>query len=187
MLSALPSSPSSLSSGELNSIHIPFVLILGVLYFWMKFAIDAHLLLNLYKNEIESSGRLIHNACLKTIFSLAFFQFCMMLKQFGSSKFISGSVILVIFVFTIAVYMLYSDRFLRPELFNDEEFRMDKAFIESWKALFSHPLVPGHDKDLLQPNNQSYNNVKKDNVSLNNLKQSGISSNTRGRGDRSMF
>ena len=168
-------------------MHIPFVLILGVLYFWMKFAIDAHLLLNLYKNEIESSGRLIHNACLKTIFSLAFFQFCMMLKQFGGGKFLSGFVILVIFIFTIAVYMLYSNYFLRPELFNDEEFRMDKAFIESWKTLFSHPLADGPDRDLLPPINQNLFNMKQNNVSVNNLKQSGVSNNTRGRGDMSIF
>jgi hypothetical protein len=153
----------------------------------MKFAIDAHLLLNLYKNEIESSGRLIHNACLKTIFSLAFFQFCMMLKQFGSSKFISGIIILVILVFTIAVYILYSDHFLRPQLFNDEEFRMDKAFIENWKSLFSHPLSSDYNKDLLQANNQSANNFKQNNASFNNIKQSGISNNSRGRGERSIF
>ncbi len=123
------------------SIHIPFVPILGVLYFMMKFSVDCHLLLNLYKSEIESSGRLIHNACLKAIFALAFFQFCMMLRQLGGGKFVSGLIILVIFIFTIAVYILYSDRFLRPELFNDEEFRMDKEFIRNWRSLFSHPLT----------------------------------------------
>ena len=49
---------------------IPFVLALGIIFFLLRYIVDCHLLLNLYKREIESSGSLIHNACLKAIYCL---------------------------------------------------------------------------------------------------------------------
>lgn len=41
------------------SIQIPLIVFLGIFYFVIRFFTDAHLLLNLYKIEMESSGRLI--------------------------------------------------------------------------------------------------------------------------------
>ena len=55
------------------SIQIPLVVILGLIYFIMRFLTDTHLLLNLYKKEIESSAVLIHKVFSKTIFLLCFY------------------------------------------------------------------------------------------------------------------
>lgn len=98
---------------------------------------DCHLLLNLYKREIESSGNLIHNACQKTIYSLMFFQLCILLKFVGSEKYLIALFVGIIFGLTIIVAILYSNRFLRPQLFKDEEFRMDSSFIQRWTDMYS--------------------------------------------------
>lgn len=59
--------------GLLNSIHIPFVPLLGLIFFVVWYLVDCHLLLNLYKGETASSGWLVHNACNKVMFALVFF------------------------------------------------------------------------------------------------------------------
>lgn len=43
------------------------IVFLGIFYFIIRFLTDAHLLLNLYKIEMESSGRFIHNVISKVL------------------------------------------------------------------------------------------------------------------------
>jgi len=116
------------------------VLILGIIYFVARYIVDCHLLLNLYKREIESSGKLVHNARLKVIYCLLFFQLCIILKFVGSEKYLIAFIIGFMFVLTIIVCILYSHRFLRPQLFKDEEFRMDSSFIHKWSELYSQHI-----------------------------------------------
>lgn len=64
-----------------------------------------------------------------------------MLKFFGSEKYLIGILIGVTFVLTVWVVILYNDRFLRPQLFKDEEFRMDPSYVEKWTHIYSQHLA----------------------------------------------
>jgi hypothetical protein len=117
------------------------VLGLGIIFFLLRYIVDCHLLLNLYKREIESSGSLIHNACLKAIYCLLFFQLCIMLKFVGSEKYVTATLLGCMLIFTAFVTFLYNDRFLRPQLFKDEEFRMDVQVLNNWAHLYTQHLA----------------------------------------------
>lgn len=60
-----------------------------------------------------------------------------MLKFVGSEKYLIAFLAACILILTAFVVFLYSDRFLRPQLFKDEEFRMDPSFVEKWTEMYS--------------------------------------------------
>lgn len=119
---------------------MPFVIIAGLFYFLVRFLIDCHLLLNLFKNEIDSSGELIHNICLKVIFLLCFYQFCIFVKILAQGDYPSALVLFVMLVFTIIVYALYNKKFLRTELFVDEDYNFEEMYLREWYEKYSHPM-----------------------------------------------
>ena len=101
------------------SIHIPIVVVLGIVYYLMRYLTDSHLLLNMFKKEIESSGELMHKVTVKVIFLLLFYQFCIFLKIFYED-YILGSLVLFIMLFTGIVYFLNLREIMRTNLFLDE-------------------------------------------------------------------
>lgn len=63
-----------------------------------------------------------------------------MLKFVGSEKYLIAFLMACILVLTSVVVFLYSDRFLRPQLFKDEEFRMDPSFVDRWTEMYSQHI-----------------------------------------------
>ena len=55
------------------SIHIPLVVLLGILYFLMRLACDSFSMNQIFKKDIESSGDLIVSTLNRIVFSLGFF------------------------------------------------------------------------------------------------------------------
>lgn len=116
------------------------MLIIGVLYFLVRFFIDCHLLLNLFKTEIDSSGELIHNICLKVIFLLCFYQFCIFIKVLAQQEYVAAIILLTILTFTIIIYIIYNKKFLRTELFIDEDYNYDEFYLKQWYEKYRHPM-----------------------------------------------
>ena len=63
-----------------------------------------------------------------------------MLQFIGTEKYLIALIVGIMFVFTIIVCILYSDRFLRPQLFKDEEFRMNPEYIKKWTEMYSQHI-----------------------------------------------
>ena len=101
---------------------------------------DCHLLLNLFKNEIDSSGELIHNICLKVIVLLCFYQLCIFIKMLAQGDYISALVLIVMFIFTAIIYILYNKKFLRTELFVDEDYNFEEVYLKEWYEKYRHPM-----------------------------------------------
>lgn len=150
------------------SIHIPFVLFFGILYFIMKYYTDAHLLLNMYKNEIDSSGKLVHNACIKVIALLLFFQFCVFLKVFIENKLLS-LLLLVMFVLTFIVYIFNLKEILRTDLFIDEIYDLSNEFLKEWHRKYSHPMMIEASTGVKQVTNQDFDLTQKLGVDFEEL------------------
>lgn len=122
-------------------MYIPIILVVGVLYFAFRLLVKSHVLLNLYKAEIDSSGALIHNISLKVIGLLIFYQLCIMIKIIGQKQFVVAGVLAVMLAFTIIVFGLYMHRgLIRLDLFVDQNYNIDKSFIRQWKNLYKHPV-----------------------------------------------
>ena len=123
------------------SIHVPPILVLGVLYFFIQFATNAHLMLNIHREEIDSSFSIVHNACSKVISILIFFQICIFFNIIYSSSYgISGLLFLVI-ILTITFGFFFDKKFLRPEIFLDEEVELNSRHMRQWKDHFTHPSL----------------------------------------------
>ena len=120
---------------------MPFVIIFGVIFMGYKLFVDAHVLLNVQRSEMESSGIVLHNACLKIIGVLAFFHLAMFVRYLGEKKLEACLILICLFSFTIFVYVLYSKPFLRAEYFKDEPVKVGSDVLEKWYEAYSHPLA----------------------------------------------
>lgn len=150
------------------SIHIPFVVFFGIIYFIMKFFTDAHLLLNLFKNEIDSSGKLAHNACIKVIGLLLFFQICIFFKVFIENKILSF-LLLIMFGFTIIVYFFNLKEILKTDLFVDEIYDLSSEFLKEWHRKYSHPMMIEASTGLKQVINPEFDITQKLGVDFEEL------------------
>lgn len=135
---------------KLISIHIPLVPILGLIYFCLKFLVDLHLVLNLFKSEIESSGELIHNASLKVISILIFYQLCIFVKLLSDKSYKISFLLLLIILFTLIVYLLYSKEFIQPEMFKKEDNKSDNHYLQKWYNKYSHPMTKNRRRSRFQ-------------------------------------
>ncbi len=133
------------------------MIIFGVIFFGYKLFVDAHVLLNNHRSEMESSGIVLHNACLKIIGVLAFFHFAMFIKYLGEKKLEACLILICLFSFTVFVYMLYSKPFLRPEYFKDEPIKVSNEALEKWYEFYSHPLASSPEYSKLV--DQAYTNA----------------------------
>jgi len=124
---------------------VPFVIIFGVIFFGYKLFVDAHVLLNNHRSEMESSGIVLHNACLKIIAVLAFFHFAIFIKYLGEKKLEACLILICLFSFTVFVWVLYSKPFLRPGYFKDEPVKVPSEALEKWYEFYSHPLASNHE------------------------------------------
>lgn len=121
------------------SIHIPLVVVFGILYFFMRLFVDCHLLMNVFGKDIESSGSLVQDAVSKMIFNLAFFQFCLFFKVLANGFYLSAFLIFSIFVFTVFFYFFNQKKFLNIGLYEDYNKNHDLD-IKGWVKSYSHPL-----------------------------------------------
>lgn len=95
----------------------------------------------MHKFEIESSGKLIHNACNKAFFCLLLSQFRSFIQHILDESYLSATIILVIFAATFTIYFYYRKDILNPEQFPDEKERVNPNLISRWWGSYSHPLV----------------------------------------------
>lgn len=127
------------------SIHVPIILLLGLLYHFMRFFSDAHLLLNIFQEEMDSSSSLVHNACSKMISVLILFQISICLNMVYNSAYIFAGLMLLIIILTIIFSLFYEKKFLRPEVFLDEEMDISSFNLKQWKDHFNHPILQKRD------------------------------------------
>jgi hypothetical protein len=123
------------------SIHVPIILLLGLVYNLIRFFSDAHLLLNIFREEIDSSFSLVHNACSKMISVLILFQVCIGLNMIYTSSYIFAALMILTIVLTIIFSLFYDKRFLRPEVFLDEEMDLNNRNLKQWTDHFKHPIL----------------------------------------------
>lgn len=132
------------------SIHVPLVLLLGILYFFMRFVTDAHLMLNIHKEELDSSFKIVHNACIKVLNILMFFQICLLFKALSTNSYPFAALLGLVLIFTFIFSNFFLKKFLRPELFLDEEVNLDPRHLKSWKEHFTHPILKTRNNISLQ-------------------------------------
>lgn len=132
------------------SIHVPLVLLLGILYFFMRFVTDAHLMLNIHKEELDSSFKIVHSACIKVINVLMFFQICLFFKALSTNSYPFAGLILLLLICTFIFSNFFLKRFLRPELFLDEEVELNPKHLQRWKEYFTHPILKTRNNIALQ-------------------------------------
>ena len=113
----------------------------GLLFFVYKLFVDSHVLLNVCGQELESSGKLVQNACRKVIIALAFYQVAMFLKFFGERKTEAYLILFFLFSFTCYIYSIYGKPFLNPDIFLDDQIRISEETLERWYKMYSHPLM----------------------------------------------
>ena len=123
-------------------------MITGLFYFIIRFFIDCHLLLNLYRKEIDSSGKLIHNICRKVIGVLAFFQICVALDLYSKEQVGASLLVALIFCFTIIFYIHFNKRFLRAGLFVDEEYITSQAHLKKWRKRYGSLIEKRYDSSM---------------------------------------
>lgn len=127
------------------SIHVPIILILGVLYHVIRLLSDAHLVLNIFREEMDSSFSLVHNACSKMISALILFQVSICLNMVYTSSYAFTGLMLLVIVMTIVFSLMYDRRFLRPEVFLDEDVDLSVNTLHQWKEHFTHPILKSRD------------------------------------------
>ena len=124
------------------------MLIAGILYFTVKFLVKCHLMLNLYKAEIASSGKLIHNVCNKVIFLLIFYQLAATISIASRRHFVIVGVLVVTIIFTFITYILFKKHnLLRTELFIEQDFDIEGDHINRWRKTYQHPVKHLYDKN----------------------------------------
>ena len=111
------------------------------MFFGYKLFVDTHVLLSLHRAEMESSGIVLHKACLKVTGVLAFFHLAMFVKYLGEKKLEVCVILICLFAFTIFVYVRNSKPFLRPQYFVDEPVKVPREAIAKWYEAYSHPLA----------------------------------------------
>ena len=50
--------------------YTPIITLIGMIYFYLRMLFDSHLLLNVYKNELDSGGKLFHISKKRLIYLL---------------------------------------------------------------------------------------------------------------------
>ena len=150
------------------SIHVPLILLLGVIYLFMRFFSDAHLLLNIFKEDMDSSFSLVHNACSKLISVLIFFQVCIGLNMVYTSSYIFAGLMFLVIILTIIFSFFYDKRFLRPEVFLDEEMDLTNNTLQQWKEHFVHPILKKRDNLQIQ-RRETIKNIHQGQNSMRNM------------------
>lgn len=59
----------------------------------------------------------------------------------------SALVLLVMFGFTVIIYILYNKKFLRTELFVDEDYNFDEVYLKEWYEKYRHPIEDVYSAD----------------------------------------
>lgn len=63
------------------------------------------------------------------------------------------------FTFTIIIYILYNKKFLRTELFVDEDYNFDDVYMKEWSEKYCHPMedvyIAAHPDEV-----NSFNNIE---------------------------
>ena len=68
-------------------------------------------------------------------------------------------VLFTILVFTIIIYILYSKKFLRTELFVDEDYNYDEVYLKEWYRKYRHPMEDIYNA-VSQQDNRAYFNTE---------------------------
>lgn len=50
--------------------HTPIITLIGMVYLYIRMLFDSHLMLNVYKNEVESQGRIIEISRKRVVYLL---------------------------------------------------------------------------------------------------------------------
>lgn len=116
-------------------------MVLGILYFTVKFIVDCITTLTIFKSEIESSGELVHNASVKVLGLLIFYQLCVLIKLLSGGNYTVSIILAVLVAFTISVYTLYLRPFIRPDMFKEEDHQSDDRYLRQWYNKYSHPMI----------------------------------------------
>ena len=103
-------------------------------------------MLNLYKTEVSSSGKLINNVFNKVIGLLVFYQVAAAIAISARGHYLVVGVLVVIIIFTFTTYLL-SKRYklLRVELFVEQEFDLESNHLERWRKTYRHPVKDIYD------------------------------------------
>lgn len=64
------------------------------------------------------------------------------------------------FIFTFIFYLLFRRKFLRTELFADEDYNFEETHIEEWHKKFTHPM------DDLNYNDDTFSAVRSEEIEL---------------------
>ena len=101
----------------------------------------------MYKNEIASSGKLIHNVCNKVIGLLIFYQLAATISIASRRHFVIVGVLSVMMIFTFITYLLFKRySLLRTELFVEQDFDIEADHINRWRKTYQHPVKHLYDK-----------------------------------------
>lgn len=116
-------------------------MILGTLYFIVKFIVDLTIILTIFKSEIESSTELVHNACAKVIGLLIFYQLCIFVKLLSTGNYAVSFILGLLAFMTSFVYSIYLKPFIRPEMFKEVDNLSDDRYLRQWYNKYSHPMI----------------------------------------------
>ena len=120
----------------------------GIFYFVLKYFVDVHLFLNIFKNEFDSNGRIFNNVCGKFLYLLILFQICIFFKIFFVNPILGFLVFIIIFV-SLFITIFENQKFLKLENFkekevvvNEEEEIFDSENkMEMWFSKYAHPMT----------------------------------------------
>jgi len=92
------------------SAYLPLITIAVLVYFLSRFFIDAHLLLNVNKNRVESSGKIIHVAITKLTYGLFLFSIAHTLNSLNEDSWMFFSISCLLSIIILLFALLISNK-----------------------------------------------------------------------------
>ena len=100
-------------TGLVYAVHTPFITFINMCYLLMRLIFDLNVMLNLYKNDVESNGKLIYLQRNRLVIGLLLVQICSILTTLSEKKFLATAIIIVILVCSIISYIFILKPFLK--------------------------------------------------------------------------
>lgn len=125
---------------EFIRYHIPFLMILGMIYLFFKIMSDSIWLIHVHRSEFESAGKLVKNASLKLFVCLFLLQISTLVKFIGEENMEAGIIVLGTIILTYICKQNFNRNFIKPEHLSYDVIYPDRQDLERWKFAYQHPL-----------------------------------------------
>ena len=130
------------------SVHLPLLIVLGLIYFFIRMFSDMFMYLSVFGHEIESGGNMILGSLNWIGFILIFYHLCMFFFLLSDGHYLASILIFLLLSCTFAIHLISRKSLLNSNLLKTSEriyFKMNgkerKDFNENeWLKYYQHPL-----------------------------------------------